>query len=261
MIIAYVVLALLSALSVILLTGRGSFLIAGYNTSSPEEKAKYDRKKLCRTVGVTLLLIAAATLGLLLIPVNSAYATPYFIFYFIFILTDVGVTLYYANKRCLKTGCEANKKAAIDDKYLGNHRADSKRKLTSLVGGICIATLPVVLVVGTVLYQASQPSVFTVSDNALKVSSSFGETIRLSDIKGLQIRDSLPKELSKISGSDFGSILKGKFKVDGRDAELFLNAAKPPFLYIETTGGLTILNDQDQVKTELLYNKLKSAIK
>ena len=52
---------LLLALSVYLLTGRGGMLIAGYNTSSDEEKKKYDEKKLCRSMGVTMLII---TLGM-----------------------------------------------------------------------------------------------------------------------------------------------------------------------------------------------------
>ena len=47
-----------------LLLGRGKWLIAGYNTMSPEEKGecdrKYDMDKLCRVMGLMLLLIAAA---------------------------------------------------------------------------------------------------------------------------------------------------------------------------------------------------------
>jgi len=260
MIIAYIVLDLLCTLSIILLTGHGSFLIAGYNTSSPEEKAKYDAKKLCRAVGVMLLLIAAATAGLLFISFDSIYSTLYFIFFFIFIFADIGVTLYYTNKRCLKKDHEVNEtNGAIDDEYLRNNQTSTKKKKpTPLVVGICLTILPVILLVSIVLYQASQPPVFTVSGDALKISSAFGETIRLSDIKSMQIQDSLPKDLGKINGSDFGSILKGRFKTNGKNVEIFLDAAKPPFLYIKTTGGLTILSDQSRAKTEALYNQLKS---
>lgn len=42
----YGVAALFAVLSILLLSGKGSWLIAGYNTASPEEKAKYDSKKL-----------------------------------------------------------------------------------------------------------------------------------------------------------------------------------------------------------------------
>lgn len=45
-------------LSVILISGHGSWLIAGYNMASKEEKAKYDKKKLCRTTGCGMAVIA-----------------------------------------------------------------------------------------------------------------------------------------------------------------------------------------------------------
>ena len=57
--IMYGVAALFAVLSILLLSGKGSWLIAGYNTASPEEKAKYDSKKLCRVMGGGLLAITA----------------------------------------------------------------------------------------------------------------------------------------------------------------------------------------------------------
>lgn len=50
------------ALSIPLYFGKGSFLIAGYNTAANKEKAKYDEKKLCRIMAVLLDVI-----GILLI--------------------------------------------------------------------------------------------------------------------------------------------------------------------------------------------------
>ena len=55
---------------IILLCGRGSFLIAGYNAMSPQEKARWNKKALCQTAGALLLIIAAcvavAVLGAML---------------------------------------------------------------------------------------------------------------------------------------------------------------------------------------------------
>ena len=48
---------LLLTLALILRSGRGSFLISGYNMLSKEEKVKYDTKALCRFVGNLLLVI------------------------------------------------------------------------------------------------------------------------------------------------------------------------------------------------------------
>ena len=49
--VAWVVVGILAVLSVMLLMGKGSIFIAGYNTSSREEKRWYDEKKLCRVMG------------------------------------------------------------------------------------------------------------------------------------------------------------------------------------------------------------------
>ena len=45
-------------LGVFLMNGRGSWLIAGYNTASREEKEKYDEKKLCRSTGIVVFAAA-----------------------------------------------------------------------------------------------------------------------------------------------------------------------------------------------------------
>lgn len=58
-IIILLVLALVFlVMAVFLFRGKGSWLIAGYNTASREEREKYDEKKLCRTTGLVCLLCA-----------------------------------------------------------------------------------------------------------------------------------------------------------------------------------------------------------
>lgn len=47
----------LIALAAVLLSGRGAFLIAGYNTMSKAEKARWDERALCRFMGKVLLPI------------------------------------------------------------------------------------------------------------------------------------------------------------------------------------------------------------
>lgn len=56
-VIILIVMALLFLImSLFLLNGKGSWLIAGYNTASQNERDKYDEKKLCRAVGLLCLL-------------------------------------------------------------------------------------------------------------------------------------------------------------------------------------------------------------
>lgn len=45
-------------LSVVFSRGKGTSLIAGYNTASPEEKARYDEKRLCRAMSRLMLVLA-----------------------------------------------------------------------------------------------------------------------------------------------------------------------------------------------------------
>lgn len=68
MLIIWGIAVFMGILTVVLLMGKGSFLIAGYNTSSKEEKQEYDEKKLCRVVGggmgvITLMLIGWGFMG------------------------------------------------------------------------------------------------------------------------------------------------------------------------------------------------------
>ena len=54
-------------LGIVLWHGKGSILIAGYNTATPQERSRYDQKALCRGVGGLMFLLAGcyavSTLG------------------------------------------------------------------------------------------------------------------------------------------------------------------------------------------------------
>lgn len=67
MIVGWGITILLLIIGIFLLFGKGSWLIAGYNTMNREEKAKYNKKKLCRSVGFNLLIVAVLMIILLFI--------------------------------------------------------------------------------------------------------------------------------------------------------------------------------------------------
>ena len=82
-------------MAAVLLSGHGSFLIAGYNTKTPEEKAKYDEKKLCRIVGTGMLVIGV----LIIVSDKFRYQLPGWFSNVILavILTDVAAMLILMN--------------------------------------------------------------------------------------------------------------------------------------------------------------------
>lgn len=59
MVAVYIVCGIFLVMGIIFLLGKGGFLIAGYNTASKEEKAKYDEKRLNRCFAIWSFYMAA----------------------------------------------------------------------------------------------------------------------------------------------------------------------------------------------------------
>jgi len=96
------------ALSLYLLTGRGGFLIAGYNTLPKTQKEKYDEKALCKAAG-SLLLLITATLAVLF---YGIYAQNSFLCYIaaagMIILTAGGIIYMSKTDKFLKKPCASS---------------------------------------------------------------------------------------------------------------------------------------------------------
>lgn len=60
--LVWVIAAVFLIISIVLLSGHGENLIAGYNTATEEEKNRYETKKLCRVVGCGISLITVMIL-------------------------------------------------------------------------------------------------------------------------------------------------------------------------------------------------------
>ena len=58
MIVIIIIAALLLVMGIVILIGKGDNLIAGYNTASEEERAKYNVKKLRSLIGGFIILLA-----------------------------------------------------------------------------------------------------------------------------------------------------------------------------------------------------------
>lgn len=91
-------------LSVLLFNGKASMLLAGYNSMSNKEKARYDKKKLCRsssivTFIVSIMLFIMAFLGY---RIESGQMdekmVPFSIIFIIVILSSVFFNILYSNK-------------------------------------------------------------------------------------------------------------------------------------------------------------------
>ena len=96
-------------MAIYLFLGKGSWLIAGYNTASAEEKSKYDEKKLCKVTGVTILIVSLmlfimAYLGYKVESgiMDENQMLPFAITFIIIVLSAVIFDICYSNKKCRK---------------------------------------------------------------------------------------------------------------------------------------------------------------
>ena len=97
-VIVWIVFGIFAVISIILLSGHGSWFISGYNTASREEKEKYDEKKLCRTMGIGMSVIAIL---LLIMGVFENILPEFFVYIALgIILADVVITIVLGNTIC-----------------------------------------------------------------------------------------------------------------------------------------------------------------
>ena len=73
----WVMFAVFVLIIILLLTGHGANLIVDYNKASPQKKERHNEKKLCRVVGmgmlVITLLILIMAIGQNMLPTTMAY--------------------------------------------------------------------------------------------------------------------------------------------------------------------------------------------
>ncbi len=87
-------------ISIVLLSGHGANLIAGYNTAADEEKSRYNTKKLCRVVGAGIMLI---TVMILIMAIGEAVLPAAFATVFLVVtVIDCITIIVLANTICKK---------------------------------------------------------------------------------------------------------------------------------------------------------------
>ena len=98
--IIWLLFALFAIISIVLLTGHGANMIAGYNTASREEKSRVDEKKLCRVVGSGMAVI---TVLIFIMAIGESVLPAFFANVFLaVVIIDCVVMTVLANTICKK---------------------------------------------------------------------------------------------------------------------------------------------------------------
>ena len=98
--VIWVVGIILAIFSIILLTGHGANLIAGYNTASKEEKDKYNAKKLSRVVGSGMTVITGLVFVMGIF--ENVFPASFAAISLIIVMIDIVIMFVIANTVCRK---------------------------------------------------------------------------------------------------------------------------------------------------------------
>lgn len=122
--------------------------------------------------------------------------------------------------------------------------------------------LPLMLVIGVLIYRQSQPAVFEFSEGHIHIRTGPRQDIPVMEVIGLTLEQSMPRVLYKRNGLNLGQILHGHFQLDGvPDALLYLQASRrPPFVRLETRSRIIYINYSEPAGTRELYERLTREI-
>ncbi len=243
-------------LSLVLLSGRGGFLISGYNTSSPVKKAQYDEKKLCRVTGagmlfITILLFAMAAWG-------DAMPDWFIGFFLIATMLDCIIMMIVANTKCYATNPDGSR---VTIEQLNLSEEDIKRN--KAVGKwSSIFTVVTFIIVGILITTGN--IVFHCNDEELVIEASYypDMTISYEEIKSLEYREEYLKG-TRVGGFGSFRLTMGGFenKELGRYTRYTYNNCKAyVVMNLEDKNNPVIIAGIDAVKTKELFEELQERV-
>lgn len=212
-------------------------LISGYNTMPEEQKKNVDIKGLS-----TYLRNGFIVIGLTII----------IGFYF---FKWIGITLLSNSITVIATLLGVTVMVINSQKF--DHNKNKKNWLTHLILGlVCI------FVIGIIVYGFI-PAKVSVNNDTLSFSGMYGFDIGVSDIKDIELAESIPAIKLRTNGFSLGNINKGYFKLERYgNTHLLLHSNKSPFLVItKTNNEKIIINYSEQAKTQEVYSTINRLIK
>ncbi|MGE5422200.1 MAG: DUF3784 domain-containing protein [Ignavibacteriales bacterium] len=224
-------------------------LIAGYNTSSREEKEYMAAKGIGNFMGWQLMLMGLVWFfGYILKALGVVWGI------------EIGTGLLLV--LIIYTLVKAQAFAPPPDFYENNPSAlkstQNQKWLPYILVGSLIFT---VVVIGSVV-RTSLPPEFTLSDKAVCIGGAYGLTIDYADIEVIELTSVIPEIQGKIDGLDAGSIRKGHFQVDGWGRSLLFMRSykKAPYLVIRSRkySEPILINFDNERETSALFHQIKS---
>lgn len=118
-----------------------------------------------------------------------------------------------------------------------------------------IISLPICI--GLVLFISSNILNTTVKNDYIKVYGLYGKKIDITDIKELSLEEKIPSVNKVVNGIMLSNgKKKGYFKLEDKNARLYLYNGEGPFIYIKTSKDECYLNLSTAEETKALYDEI-----
>ena len=240
----WIIIVLFLVMSILFLCGKGSFLIAGYNTASAQQKLKYDEKKLCRVMGVGMSVM---TLSLIFLALNEDIGQYIFAVGFI-----AGLAIIFVGNMTYA------KKPQYEWAEDGEINKIKWYKNVQVYSGI----FSIVVLIGVGIMLFSGDIEIKMENNSLTASAflTSSYTIDYNNIEKVEYQENISTG-SRTWGTGSFQISAGNFKNDTfGNYKLYAYSQCHSYVVISTSNGYVVVNDKDEAKTKELYEKIQKVI-
>ena len=246
-------------MAIFLLNGKGSFLIAGYNTMDADKKATYDKNALCKAVGRLLIVL---TVLMLAFPLAAQFEVAWLpmVIIALFMAAVLGFAIY-AN-----TGNRFRKDIDPGTVAAGAKRIPMTRgKKVGLIIGI-VLSVQFTIGIGVMIYQGERDPIIRLQNDGIRISALYGLEIKYANIAEVALIDQSMREIGIGRRTDGyhsgGQALKGHFSSETRGQQLlFVYAGSSPTIQITRALGTDVfISFRDSAATEAAYRDLIAAL-
>lgn len=234
-------------ITIALLSGNGSFLIAGYNTSKKTDKMKYNKKKLCRVVGSGMGII---TIFMMILACFGNNQPNWILIALPFVIISVTIAILILSN----TVCSVNTPVVEET-------TNSEKKRNSFIIKASLAfSVAIFLLVGIMLFTGQIR--ITVDENNMAIVGSYWTdyNVKLNTINSVSLVETLDVG-NRTNGMGSFKLLEGHFRNNKfGDYILYAYSKCDKYIVLNTSSGIVVINAETPLKTESLYKELKSAV-
>lgn len=244
--ISWLAVIILGVISLVMLSGRGGFLIAGYNTSGKAAQAQYNEKRLCRVVGggigiIALWLAAGALFGArfpFLQTMNLGV-----------ILVDIIIIIVLGN-----TVCKVKNPLPVEESAADQNRTQKYQR------GSLIFTLVMLAVVGFFLFTGDVQVARTAEGWHISATYWGNMTVAYDGIAAVEYAEDFDSG-SRVNGYGGFKVELGQFQNSTfGEYRLYSYTGCKSAVIIHTADGVVVVNAATEETTKALYQEIAESV-